>query len=422
MARHASRGSETESAHAQRIEPSARPGPRATTTEAGAPRRGAAPTDAGRARRTNGWTRFVAWRRNRPFVGSVLTMLAGIEMFFSGQLDLGNIKVQVGVDRAAVDHHPRRHGDARDPRHDHARASDLLRRDRAGDLGVLAHRPQPRRILRRACSSERSVAFSSCPGCRGAPRSRSPKARKNPRPRRRVAPAKSRVEPRPLAHSRSLEAGAEKQGASRSRRSVSGAVVACFILAVGGIGAARVPSGDPRGCASPSLRRAAPHADTHSDAEPAVRAGPGGSGLVAAGTCWAELPRPAASRWSRWWRAPDPSAPTMTLPAAQLGGSSLSLHRSAVGQPGDRSAGQRRPHDGHPARRGQHHDRRTSRSTCAASATRGGARLGCDQDDAHRATSWPTSTRCRQPRSRDSASRSGRTRRCRPMRRCRRVS
>jgi hypothetical protein len=41
---------------------------------------------------------FRAWRRRRPFVGAVLTVLAGVEMFFSGQLDVGKIHVQVGIE------------------------------------------------------------------------------------------------------------------------------------------------------------------------------------------------------------------------------------------------------------------------------------------------------------------------------------
>lgn len=41
---------------------------------------------------------FVAWYRQRPFIGGVLTVLAGIEMFFSGQLDVGKIHVQVGIE------------------------------------------------------------------------------------------------------------------------------------------------------------------------------------------------------------------------------------------------------------------------------------------------------------------------------------
>lgn len=38
------------------------------------------------------------WRRNRPAVGAILTVLAGIEIFFSGQLDVGKIHVQVGIE------------------------------------------------------------------------------------------------------------------------------------------------------------------------------------------------------------------------------------------------------------------------------------------------------------------------------------
>ncbi len=43
-------------------------------------------------------TRFGSWYRSRPFVGGVLTILAGVEMFFSGQLDIGKIHVQVGIE------------------------------------------------------------------------------------------------------------------------------------------------------------------------------------------------------------------------------------------------------------------------------------------------------------------------------------
>jgi hypothetical protein len=42
--------------------------------------------------------RFIVWARQRPLVGSVLVALAGVEMFFSSQLDLGNIHVSVGVE------------------------------------------------------------------------------------------------------------------------------------------------------------------------------------------------------------------------------------------------------------------------------------------------------------------------------------
>ena len=43
-------------------------------------------------------TGFGAWAHRRPFVGGVLAILAGVEMFFSGQLDIGNIHVQLGIE------------------------------------------------------------------------------------------------------------------------------------------------------------------------------------------------------------------------------------------------------------------------------------------------------------------------------------
>jgi uncharacterized membrane protein len=49
-------------------------------------------------RSTGTWSTFAAWRRRRPFIGGVLTAVAGIEMFFSGQLDVGKIHVQVGIE------------------------------------------------------------------------------------------------------------------------------------------------------------------------------------------------------------------------------------------------------------------------------------------------------------------------------------
>lgn len=42
--------------------------------------------------------RFRAWRRSRPFWGGLLTALGGVEMFFSGQLDIGKIRVQLGIE------------------------------------------------------------------------------------------------------------------------------------------------------------------------------------------------------------------------------------------------------------------------------------------------------------------------------------
>jgi len=42
--------------------------------------------------------RWRAWRRRRPLVGGLLVCLGGIEMFFSGQLDIGQIHIQLGIE------------------------------------------------------------------------------------------------------------------------------------------------------------------------------------------------------------------------------------------------------------------------------------------------------------------------------------
>ena len=51
-----------------------------------------------RARSGSRRARFRSWRRSRPFVGGLLTALGGIELFFSGQLDIGKIHVQLGIE------------------------------------------------------------------------------------------------------------------------------------------------------------------------------------------------------------------------------------------------------------------------------------------------------------------------------------
>lgn len=43
-------------------------------------------------------TAFQQWRRSRPFIGGVLLVIAGIEMFFSGQLDFGELHIQLGIE------------------------------------------------------------------------------------------------------------------------------------------------------------------------------------------------------------------------------------------------------------------------------------------------------------------------------------
>jgi len=41
---------------------------------------------------------FRSWRKQRPFIGGLLVALGGVEMFFSGQLDIGHLHVQLGIE------------------------------------------------------------------------------------------------------------------------------------------------------------------------------------------------------------------------------------------------------------------------------------------------------------------------------------
>ncbi|MFJ3956708.1 DUF6114 domain-containing protein [Arthrobacter sp. NPDC090010] len=41
---------------------------------------------------------FRAWSKGRPFIGSAMVAVSGIEMFFSGQLDIGHLHVQLGIE------------------------------------------------------------------------------------------------------------------------------------------------------------------------------------------------------------------------------------------------------------------------------------------------------------------------------------
>ena len=52
-------------------------------------------TDAQHAPAESG---FRHWRRQRPLIGGVLLVVSGIEMFFSGQLDFGELHIQLGIE------------------------------------------------------------------------------------------------------------------------------------------------------------------------------------------------------------------------------------------------------------------------------------------------------------------------------------
>lgn len=51
-------------------------------------------TDAERS----GTPGFRAWSRRRPLIGGALLVISGIEMFFSGQLDFGELHIQLGIE------------------------------------------------------------------------------------------------------------------------------------------------------------------------------------------------------------------------------------------------------------------------------------------------------------------------------------
>jgi hypothetical protein len=63
-----------------------------TTTEDGMPVQSRSATARGPA------AGFRDWRRRRPFIGGLLAALGGIEMFFSGQLNLGHLHIQLGIE------------------------------------------------------------------------------------------------------------------------------------------------------------------------------------------------------------------------------------------------------------------------------------------------------------------------------------
>jgi hypothetical protein len=46
----------------------------------------------------SGTSGFRAWSRRRPLIGGVLLVISGIEMFFSGQLDFGELHIQLGIE------------------------------------------------------------------------------------------------------------------------------------------------------------------------------------------------------------------------------------------------------------------------------------------------------------------------------------
>jgi hypothetical protein len=102
-------------------------------------------------------------------------------------------------------------------------------------------------------------------------------------------------------------------------------VALCLILATSGIGAARVPSAAPEALCIPLLMSCAPPPAPSPTPTPrptspvTVPGGSGGLGSLLGGGSTPGTPAPPVAAIA------DPGAPTFTLPAAQLGGSSISF-------------------------------------------------------------------------------------------------
>jgi hypothetical protein len=105
---------------------------------------------------------------------------------------------------------------------------------------------------------------------------------------------------------------------------VSAAVVACFVFALGGIGAARVPASEPEALCIPILMNCSTPTPTPTPTPTGGGgSGSGGGGLL--GNLLGGTSAPGGIPVVPVVASPDADAPVMTLPAAQLGGSSLSF-------------------------------------------------------------------------------------------------
>ncbi|MEP6479428.1 MAG: DUF6114 domain-containing protein [Rhodoglobus sp.] len=260
---------------------------------------------------------FAAWARRRPFVGGLLTVLSGFELFFSGQLDIGNIHVQVGIEGFQATVIP---------------IAMVL-------LGLLAVLMPVHRIFYGVLSLVVAVysligvnlggffvgmllgAVGGVLTVAWAPKKTDTLATES------TSTAETAAEPPPLAQrAASAEPAAPKKSAKPGRTRERVAVLLVLCLALGGIGAAKVPDAAPAALCIPIplLGVTCPPASTPTPTDPLgpilgpildplLGGGDGGPGSIVA-------PLPALPIF-----VPDPNAPIMTQPAAQLGGSSISF-------------------------------------------------------------------------------------------------
>lgn len=254
---------------------------------------------------------FAAWARRRPFVGGLLTVLSGFELFFSGQLDVGNIHVQVGIEGFQATVIP---------------IAMVL-------LGILAILMPVHRIFYGVISLVVAVysligvnlggffvgmllgAVGGILTVAWAPK------KIDTLTTEATDTETSASEPPPLARAQRAPRADGKPGRVRERV----AVLLVLCLALGSIGAARVPDAAPAAMCIPiPLLVTCPPPTTPAPSDPLgpvlgpildplLGGGDGGPGNIVA-------PLPALPIF-----VPDPNAPIMTQPAAQLGGSSISF-------------------------------------------------------------------------------------------------
>jgi hypothetical protein len=273
--------------------------------------------------------RFGAWYRRRPFVGGALTILAGFELFFSGQLDLGNIHVQVGIEGLQSTVLP---------------IAMVV-------LGLLAMLMPQHRIFYGVISLVLAVytlvglnlggffagmllgAVGGILTVSWSPKVATPE------------PTDTAAEPPPF-RSAPAAVGAEQDEAGSARKTgkvrkpVSGGIVLMLVLALGGIGAAPVP-GMKTGLCIPLLMDCSTPTPSPTPT-PTSGGGSSGSGSGAGsgsglggglgGTIGGLLGGGSSPNGTEQGISiplsqvkPDAQASTFTLPAAQMGGTSISF-------------------------------------------------------------------------------------------------
>lgn len=295
--------------------------------------------------------RFLAWYRTRPLVGTILMILAGIEMFFSGQLDVGNIHVQIGIEGLQATILP---------------LALVL-------LGILTMLMPVHRIFYGVIALALSVysliglnlggffigmllgTVGGVLAVSWSPRVPVPPAvtpeTGPPRPpfirsgARDAAAVTQAAEAAATAHDKGADTGATgaagaadatgATGATDAKRSRKGlanhvSIILCLALGLGSIAAAPVPTAEHGAVCVPVLGQCNPGSGSGqpSPTSPAVPVPTVPGHLPAPGippTGQTTVPGDAAPSGTPTVLSPDPGASTFTQPAAQMGGSAITI-------------------------------------------------------------------------------------------------